>query len=144
MCENLFQVSNLGQEVAELGRVMKRLALLIESMMTSPQTANIYNPLRSQGHSTQSITPEDQVMRWINQLPSRLVQTGLPPGGPAAITAQDLCPSVQFPQSDMNKSSTLKSRSQSLTTLHQTPPAHSTGTLQRSHEPGTGHTPLGS
>ncbi|XP_053087525.1 potassium voltage-gated channel subfamily H member 8 [Pangasianodon hypophthalmus] len=84
------EVSALGQEVAELGRVMRSIAFLIESMMAMPQPANIYSPRCTQGHPTQAITPEDQVIPWINRLPSRQVQTGLPPGGVATITAQEL------------------------------------------------------
>ncbi|XP_060721922.1 potassium voltage-gated channel subfamily H member 8 [Tachysurus vachellii] len=141
------KVSSLGQEVAELSRVMKSLAFLIESMKVLPQTADIYNPLCTKGHSIQSltpVTPEDQVIPWIN---SQLVQTGLTPGGLTTITAQDLCPSVLFSPSGINDTSTIKSRSQSLKTLHQSPPTHITGTVlhtaKLSCEKGTSHSPLG-
>ncbi|XP_058260388.1 potassium voltage-gated channel subfamily H member 8 [Hemibagrus wyckioides] len=135
------EVSSLGQEVAELSRVMKSLAFLIESMMVLPQTANIYSPLCTQGHSTQTISPEDQVIPWINRLPSRLVHSGIPPGGLATITAQEL---VLFSQSDVKN---LKRRSQSLKTVHQTPPTHTTTLLhaaQQSPKEGTGHSVQGS
>ncbi|KAM9434651.1 voltage-gated delayed rectifier potassium channel KCNH8 [Clarias gariepinus] len=84
------EVNFLGHELAELGSVMRSLTILIESMMALPQKANIYSPHCSQGHPTQCVTPEDQVMPWIKQLPSEQVQTWLTPEGLATITTQGL------------------------------------------------------
>ncbi|KAF5888946.1 potassium voltage-gated channel subfamily H member 8, partial [Clarias magur] len=64
------EVNFLGHELAELGSVMRSLTILIESMMTLPKTGSIYSPHCTQGHPTQCVKPEDQVMPWIKQLPS--------------------------------------------------------------------------
>lgn len=90
LADYVLQVNFLGHELAELGSVMRSLTILIESMMALPQKANIYSPHCSQGHPTQCVTPEDQVMPWIKQLPSEQVQTWLTPEGLATITTQGL------------------------------------------------------
>ncbi|XP_030644494.1 potassium voltage-gated channel subfamily H member 8 [Chanos chanos] len=50
------EVSCLGQEVAELGRAMRGLTFLMESLIASPQTPNSHTPLCFPGHPSAAHT----------------------------------------------------------------------------------------
>lgn len=159
------QVSSLGQEVAELGRIMRNLAFLIESMMASSQTPKICSPLCTPGHSSASSNPpEGQATPWIIHPPPSQIH----PGGHATVRAQepdivcispapcssnvshpvalstspltDLSTGTLLLRSPLSGPVTLRSRSLSLDTpsVHLHPPPNTPGTLPRAGQTSMG------
>ncbi|XP_051992446.1 potassium voltage-gated channel subfamily H member 8-like [Xyrauchen texanus] len=153
------EVNSLGREMAELRRVMRSLAFLIESMMASPQTPGVCTSTFTSGHPSPPIPLQGQGSSWnIPPFPSPM-HPGIHPGGLASHPSrpqelQLVCPSTSlgsstgsfpvtlstFHHTDRSKkpllalsphSTEARTRSQSLET---TLPAHH---QHLSHTPGT-------
>ncbi|KAG9280036.1 potassium voltage-gated channel subfamily H member 8-like [Astyanax mexicanus] len=105
------EVTTLSQEVAELGRVMRSLAFLMESMMTSSQLPKICSPHCTPAHSSPSSNlTEGQATPWIIHSPSSQIQTEIHAGGLVTFRAQEpeiICTSPSRCTSDTRRSITL-------------------------------------
>lgn len=161
----VLQVNSLGREVAELGRVMRSLAFLIESMMASPQTPGVCTSTFTSGHPSPPIPFPSQGSSWTSPPFSSPMHPGIRPGGLVShpLRPQELqlvCPTTSpgsfpitlssSPHTDRFReplltlslhSAVARTRSQSLETplpqQHQHI-SHTPGTLPRAGQPSLG------
>lgn len=151
--------------MAELGRVMRSLAFLIESMMASPQTPGVYTSTFTSGHPSPPAPFQGHGSSWSSPTFPSPMHPGIHPGGLISLPLrpqelQVLCPTTSpgsFPialstTAHMDRfrqpllalsphSAVTRSRSQSLETPlpqhHQHIP-HAPGTLPRVGQPSLG------
>lgn len=96
---NVLQVNSLGREVAELGRVMRSLAFLIESMMVSPQTPGVCTSTFTSGHPSPPVPFQGQGSSWASPPFPSPMHPGIRPGGLMSLPLrpqelQRVCPTL--------------------------------------------------
>lgn len=83
----MFQVNSLGREVAELGRVMRSLAFLLESMMAS-QTPAVCTSTFTSGHPSPHLF-QGQGSSWASPPFPSPMHPGIRPGGLISLRPQE-------------------------------------------------------
>lgn len=161
-CLYVLQVSSLGREVAELGRVMRSLAFLIESMMASPQTPGVCTSAFTSGHPSPPIPFQGEGSSWASPPFPSPMHPGIRQGGLVSLPLrpqelQLVCPTTSHssfpvtlstsPHMDRFKepllalsphSAVARTRSQSLEAplpQHHQHISHAPGTLPRAGQP---------
>ncbi|XP_062386061.1 potassium voltage-gated channel subfamily H member 8 [Sardina pilchardus] len=141
LCHLDQKVTSLGREVAELSRVMRSLAFLMESLLTSPRTPHPTQVRPGTPAGGEQLLPSrPQDLQLVPPLPP-------PPFSSAPSHCEllpPLLPSPPLPESWLPA----RSRSLSLETLPSPPPPHThhlnPGTFPRTGLPSLGERPLGS